>query len=224
MGSDQNIGRDTMCFVLRCLDSVDHKWKWQSQEYWNVPLHVHHRLQADQRGSLRGELRQAVFDHVHTEGVQRDGEEVLQAGREDLRRERSRGLSDRVRVRLHDQVHGEGAWRQACRGDQLWEAARRDLWGWLLLWGGGGGVPRQDPCHGCRSSWGDLRSQPTEGDLWCFSIFRITEAGLRHQALFLADMQIGDASGAATWTHETVHHSSQGDLSAHILEVPCLIF
>ena len=43
-----------------------------------------------------------------------------------------------------------------------------------------------------------MRSQPTEGDLWRFSIFQITEAGLRHQALFLADMQIGDASGAET--------------------------
>ena len=50
---------------------------------------------------------------------------------------------------------------------------------------------------------------------------QITKAGLRHQTLFLADMQIGDAPGAATRTHETVHHSSQGDLSTHILEVPC---
>ena len=140
------------------------------QEHWNLSLHLHHRLQANIRRSVRGELRQAVLDHLPAEGFQRDGEEMLQAGRQGVRRERARGLPDCVRVVLHHEVHGEGAGGEADRGDELREAAGGDLWRWMLLRGGGGGVSRHHNCHSCWRSGGSLWSESAKGDLFtCFT-------------------------------------------------------
>ena len=106
-----------------------------------LPLHLRHPVPASPSGGVQRVLREDLFHRVLREGHQRDGEEVLQAGRQSLQRERAGGLPDRLRVVLHDQVHGEGARGEVGRGDKLREAARRDLRRWMLLCGGGGGMP-----------------------------------------------------------------------------------
>ena len=73
-----------------------------------MPLHLHHLLQARPGGSVRGELREEVPDHLQAGGGGGDGEEVLPARPEGLQRAGAGAVQDGVRVLLHHQVCREG--------------------------------------------------------------------------------------------------------------------
>ena len=66
------------------------------QERGAVPLHLRHGVPPHTGGGLRGELREELSDLIQAEGLQRDGEEMLQTRGQGLQRPGSRGVPHRV--------------------------------------------------------------------------------------------------------------------------------
>ena len=61
-----------------------------------LPLHLRDPVPSPPGGGVQRVLREDLLHRLLREGHQRDGEKVLQAGREGLQRRRSRDLSDRL--------------------------------------------------------------------------------------------------------------------------------
>ena len=85
-----------VCIMHEYFEISLHQIKLTSP-YWTAP-------------GVRGIFWEAVLNHVQAAGVQRDGEKMLQAGREGLQRRRSRDLSDRLWGVLQHQVRMEIRW------------------------------------------------------------------------------------------------------------------
>ncbi len=61
-------------------------------------------------GSLRGELREVVPDHVQAAGSQGGCEEVLQAAVKGLQWTRAGAVQDRLRNLMHNKIHSQRKW------------------------------------------------------------------------------------------------------------------